>query len=888
MASTQPVGSKVTTTAGTTTYGAVNANGTQYQSFTPAKSSSVPVTTTTPTPTPTTVTPASTSGVTAGSSGTPPVTTTNPVLTPEQTSAGAVGMKDGTVKYPVYDANGNVTSYSSTPSTPPKVNTGGVAGGVAGPSSTTGLTNDDYLKQLQDYENSVSPSEQAQIDAAANTTGDVYDQQIGLEQERERQAVAKQQAIASGQSGVYSSMATGAATNVQNDYDWQISLLQTQKIDAINSARASAQAALRSGKQKDFEDAQSFFQKAQELDNTQKQTQADIASKQAATAAQNFDNIVAQVAPDIQKRLDNGESYESIMADLTAKGYDQTTINSSFATYQQNKKTQDIINADKTVTLLGNTAVGGVIKDGTIPGVKGDITVLGVANGKPTTIDTAQGMMEGNIDPSTGKWVLTPMTNADGSPIDSASYFKDVTSMLLSANGNPNLQAQIINALQKSNPTMFGEPGSAVSSGTNEVTAPDGTIIDLSQYNSNTGYGDSVQTIINNMGQFTSAKQITDYIQKTTPGSKITGDMVIAAANQNNLPWEVEAGVLQKEMGGFDSQNLIDNNNPGGVTWTQQYQDSHPGTSQGSARPANEGGYYVKFPDIQSGLNGVSDSIAASNTLAAENQPVIQKYATGTEPSGADYNKVDQNIGDTPGAVWQDALNYLYKGPTALGGMGLGSATQVKNYREAVRAQGAAIAKKLGVSEYQVQTMYKANSKAVTSIIDRMGKIDTIGNTLTSQFPRLQTLADKVKAEGINITESDIQSGSAAIQRKFGNTDAAAYIELIQTIRGDYAGMQSALVGGRGGQTFLQNSVDAVPLGLTGDQYAQIQKTLSLSVTKATAATQSEAQTLSSGSEGGSIPSVTFQDPKTGQSKTFTNMSIDDYNEALNNGYIQQ
>ena len=100
--------------------------------------------------------------------------------------------------------------------------------------------------------------------------------------------------------------------------------------------------------------------------------------------------------------------------------------------------------------------------------------------------------------------------------------------------------------------------------------------------------------------------------------------------------------------------------------------------------------------------------------------------------------------------------------------------------------------------------------------------------------------------------------------------------------------MQSALVGGRGGQTFLQNSVDAVPLGLTGDQYAQIQKTLALSVTKATAATQSEAQTLASGSEGGSIPSVTFQDPKTGQSKTFTNMSIDDYTEALNYGYIQQ
>ena len=167
---------------------------------------------------------------------------------------------------------------------------------------------------------------------------------------------------------------------------------------------------------------------------------------------------------------------------------------------------------------------------------------------------------------------------------------------------------------------------SKASGGGSTYTAPDGTTIDLSQYNSNEGYGTNVQTNYKG-GQTPDAGSIDNYIQSVTPGSKITGAMVIAAASKNQLPYEAVTAVMQQEMGGFDSGVLQKNNNPGGVTWSDTYGKNHPGTSKGSARP--EGGNYVKFKTLQDGVNAVADAIALSDKNSAGTQNNIQLIAQG-------------------------------------------------------------------------------------------------------------------------------------------------------------------------------------------------------------------------------------------------------------------
>jgi len=122
--------------------------------------------------------------------------------------------------------------------------------------------------------------------------------------------------------------------------------------------------------------------------------------------------------------------------------------------------------------------------------------------------------------------------------------------------------------------------------------------------------------------------------------------------------------------------------------------------------------------------------------------------------------------------------------------------------------------------------------------------IETTGNTLAQQFPRLETLADKVKSEGLNITESDIQAGSAEVLTKFGSPAAASYVELITTVRGDYAAMQRAIGGGQGGEYLRDAATDAIPAGLTSEQYKAQYDTLSISMQKAKAASQNEVQSL--------------------------------------------
>lgn len=207
--------------------------------------------------------------------------------------------------------------------------------------------------------------------------------------------------------------------------------------------------------------------------------------------------------------------------------------------------------------------------------------------------------------------------------------------------------------------------------------------------------------------------------------------------------------------------------------------------------------------------------------------------------------------GLTVNGLTQKAQVYMTNGGN-IQGLGLSNTGNVGVQRQLIANYAAYLATQSGLSVPQITAAYKANSKAATQVTERIAKIDTTSSTLSGQFPRLAQLATNVGSLGI--TESDLTAGKANVTRKFGSVDAGNYVELIQTIRGDYAAMQAAIGGGRGGEFFNKGAQEAIPIGLTADQYLGIAQTIKQSAAIAQQASGDEITKLigaGSGSTGG-------------------------------------
>jgi len=248
---------------------------------------------------------------------------------------------------------------------------------------------------------------------------------------------------------------------------------------------------------------------------------------------------------------------------------------------------------------------------------------------------------------------------------------------------------------------------------------------------------------------------------------------------------------------------------------------------------------------------------------------------TGTPPDPTDpkSNQVDPTTGITPNGMYNAAIEYAMTGK--MPSLGLGSAAQVRLQRTAIINTAGAIATALGATFPQLQALYKSNQAAATQNVERLARVESVAQAMTLNFPRLEQLADQVNQAGIQITESDLSATQADIQRRFGGTAAAGYIELLQTMRSDYAATQAALSGSRGGQFFAANAQDAIPLGLTSDQYENIKSQILLSSKNATTAINGEVQNLIGVSGGITSPTTNSSSSTQGQwvsssGKTFT------------------
>jgi hypothetical protein len=160
-----------------------------------------------------------------------------------------------------------------------------------------------------------------------------------------------------------------------------------------------------------------------------------------------------------------------------------------------------------------------------------------------------------------------------------------------------------------------------ITTGDKSIISPSGNAYDLSTYATDPKHAQSVQNIINNIGKFNSIADIDAYIKSVQPNSRFTGQMIADVANANGIGWEELVALTQLESFLGTSNVANNNNNPGGVTWNTNF----PASLKGTARPANEGGNYVKYATMQEGLDAVAKQLARRKVDLSTTTPATKK-----------------------------------------------------------------------------------------------------------------------------------------------------------------------------------------------------------------------------------------------------------------------
>lgn len=305
--------------------------------------------------------------------------------------------------------------------------------------------------------------------------------------------------------------------------------------------------------------------------------------------------------------------------------------------------------------------------------------------------------------------------------------------------------------------------------------------------------------ITNQFGSIPDAQTADAAVQSLTPGSPITGSMIMSASQQYGVDPGVLISVMQNDSSLGTKGEAVGTMNPGNV--------GNTGTSTSSMN------------SWQDGVNAV-----AQNLAQRESKP---DSVSSAPPDPATANIIDPVTHVSPQGIYEAAVDYAFT--QKMPSLGLGAGVGPSTVRGNIISIAGAIANDSGLNFPQMKMAYAADASATKQNVERLARVESIENSLVNQFPRLESLADKVKSEGINLTESDVQAGSAAVQAKFGSPDAAAYIELLNTIRSDYSAQNAALAGSRGGEFFAQSAQAAIPLGYSSAEYSALSDTISKS-----------------------------------------------------------
>lgn len=136
---------------------------------------------------------------------------------------------------------------------------------------------------------------------------------------------------------------------------------------------------------------------------------------------------------------------------------------------------------------------------------------------------------------------------------------------------------------------------------------------DFQNYATDQNWGKAVNVVLNQIGKLDSLQGVDAYIKNKYPNSPLTGDMISKASQQFGVSWEMLLALADHESNLATSNVALKNNNLGGITWNGS------NGIKGTARPAAEGGNYVKFPTLQDGLNTMARNIAGRKTNTSTN-----------------------------------------------------------------------------------------------------------------------------------------------------------------------------------------------------------------------------------------------------------------------------
>jgi hypothetical protein len=143
----------------------------------------------------------------------------------------------------------------------------------------------------------------------------------------------------------------------------------------------------------------------------------------------------------------------------------------------------------------------------------------------------------------------------------------------------------------------------------------------MTGYATSTTQAGSVASKLNEIGKLTDLQQVQDYLDEKAPGSLITAGDISKASELYGVSWEMLLALTEHESNLGKSPVALKNNNPGGITWNGRNGE------KGSARPASEGGYYVKYKTMQDGLNATAEVLSKRKAMTDEQKQLITDYS---------------------------------------------------------------------------------------------------------------------------------------------------------------------------------------------------------------------------------------------------------------------
>ena len=310
---------------------------------------------------------------------------------------------------------------------------------------------------------------------------------------------------------------------------------------------------------------------------------------------------------------------------------------------------------------------------------------------------------------------------------------------------------------------------------------------DMGNYATDPSYVQALGGLVSTIGKFNAPQDVTDYISKIQPNSPINFDMIAETSQKYGIPWEMLVGLTQKESLLGTSGVAKKDNNLGGITWSQAYQDEHPGTSKGSARP--EGGNYVKFLTPQDGLDAVGQNLQGRKTAesqTAETTSDQKSYAQVGLLANTDYQPTNQIDGEAK--VYMDY--YIKNGtiPTPYQiGLGRGTSTgATARMMSNVASRAQALFFNATGSSLPDPTILKSNKSLVIGNNKLLNTLGIQEGTVQSNF---DLAIGQMKDKGVNENIPIINRVLDPVMQMLGDTDVQAYMASNSTLQNEAASL---------------------------------------------------------------------------------------------------